>query len=232
MLRDWLQRLPASVLYTPRAAQLPVPAPSFARSHPAAPPTRHPLRSRKPNNPAAPPPLAPHPRRRSHSSQPPRQSHRWPAPRHPDFLVSPLAFPYIFTLRGDKAWKQTPCQPAGASRVLPSCSQHLCNPPLRARRRRPNGRRNERLRSRHPTLAKRSPKRLPSSALSPNSGNTSKRPPCPTTQRRTLRLWELTYHPLHQTDQSRSQRRYQPTALSCPHLALSRSGNRRIGGRD
>jgi len=36
----------------------------------------------------------------------------------PDFIVSPLAFPYIFTLRGDKAWKQPPTT-SGASKVSP-----------------------------------------------------------------------------------------------------------------
>src|SRR5205823_6037240 len=36
----------------------------------------------------------------------------------PDFLVSPLAFPYIFTLRGDKAWKQPPTT-TGATKVSP-----------------------------------------------------------------------------------------------------------------
>ncbi|MEI9977833.1 MAG: hypothetical protein WDN23_02330 [Edaphobacter sp.] len=36
----------------------------------------------------------------------------------PDFLVSPLAFSYIFTLRGDKAWKQPPST-SGATKVSP-----------------------------------------------------------------------------------------------------------------
>ncbi len=36
----------------------------------------------------------------------------------PDFIVSAAAFPFIFTLRGDKAWKQPPST-SGASKVSP-----------------------------------------------------------------------------------------------------------------
>jgi hypothetical protein len=36
----------------------------------------------------------------------------------PDFIVSPLVFSYIFTLRGDKTWKQPPVT-SGASKVSP-----------------------------------------------------------------------------------------------------------------
>jgi hypothetical protein len=36
----------------------------------------------------------------------------------PDFIVSPLAFSYIFTLRGDKTWKQPPVT-SGAAKVSP-----------------------------------------------------------------------------------------------------------------
>ena len=36
----------------------------------------------------------------------------------PDFIVSAAAFPYIFTLRGDKAWKQPPST-SGAAKVSP-----------------------------------------------------------------------------------------------------------------
>ncbi len=36
----------------------------------------------------------------------------------PDFIVSAAAFPYIFTLRGDKAWKQPPST-SGATKVSP-----------------------------------------------------------------------------------------------------------------
>lgn len=36
----------------------------------------------------------------------------------PDFLASPAVLPYIFTLRGDKAWKQPPVT-SGASKVSP-----------------------------------------------------------------------------------------------------------------
>ncbi len=36
----------------------------------------------------------------------------------PDFVVSTAAFPYIFTLRGDKGWKQLP-ETSGASKVSP-----------------------------------------------------------------------------------------------------------------
>ena len=42
----------------------------------------------------------------------------------PDFIVSTAAFPYIFTLRGDKAWKQPPAT-SGPSQGLPARPRHL-----------------------------------------------------------------------------------------------------------
>src|SRR6202030_2360719 len=79
MLRDWLNTS-GLVLFTPRAAQLPAPAPSFVEATLGTP--------------------------------------TGVGTETPDFLVSPLAFPYIFTLRGDKAWKQPPTT-SGATKVSP-----------------------------------------------------------------------------------------------------------------
>ncbi len=39
-------------------------------------------------------------------------------PDAPDFVASAATFPYIFTLRGDKAWKQPPAT-SGATKVTP-----------------------------------------------------------------------------------------------------------------
>src|SRR5271154_993284 len=113
MLRDWLNTS-GLVLFTPRAAQLPAPAPSFVEATlgtPNAAPTlaeTEPSRSLlsrllldggaiPPNPPGNPTGIG---------------------TETPDFLVSPLAFPYIFTLRGDKAWKQPPTT-SGATKVSP-----------------------------------------------------------------------------------------------------------------
>jgi 23S rRNA pseudouridine2605 synthase len=113
MLRDWLNTS-GLVLFTPRAAQLPAPAPTFVEVILGAP------------NPA--PTLAETEQPRTLLSRLILDSGAIPlnllgsptgaGAETPDFLVSPLAFSYIFTLRGDKAWKQPPVT-AGASKVSP-----------------------------------------------------------------------------------------------------------------
>ncbi|HMH14481.1 MAG TPA: hypothetical protein VK578_15380 [Edaphobacter sp.] len=113
MLRDWLNAF-GLVLYVPRAPQLPMPAPSFVEAILGTPNTA--------------PTLA--------ETEEPRSllvrliadggaiplnllgSPTGTGTETPDFIVSPLAFPYIFTLRGDKAWKQPPAT-SGASKVSP-----------------------------------------------------------------------------------------------------------------
>src|ERR1700722_18431650 len=113
MLRDWLT--PSGlVLYTPRSAQLPVPAPSFVEATLGAA--------------NAAPTLADTEQSRSLLSRLILDGGAIPlnllgnptgiGTETPDFIVSPLAFPYIFTLRGDKAWKQQPTTP-GATKVSP-----------------------------------------------------------------------------------------------------------------
>ena len=113
MLRDWLNTS-GLVLFTPRAAQLPAPAPSFVEATlgaaNAAPTLANTEQSRSllsrlildggaiPLNLLGNPPGV--------------------GTETPDFLVSPLAFPYIFTLRGDKAWKQPPST-SGPTKVSP-----------------------------------------------------------------------------------------------------------------
>ncbi|MEO6807302.1 MAG: hypothetical protein ABI286_12950 [Edaphobacter sp.] len=113
MLRDWLNTS-GLVLFTPRAAQLPAPAPSFVEATLGVP--------------NAAPTLADIEQSRSLLSRLILDGGAIPlnllgnpagiGTDTPDFLVSPLAFPYIFTLRGDKAWKQPPVT-AGATKVSP-----------------------------------------------------------------------------------------------------------------
>jgi 23S rRNA pseudouridine2605 synthase len=113
MLRDWLNTS-GLVLFTPRAAQLPAPAPSFLEATLGAP--------------NAAPTLAETEQSRSLVSRLILDGGAIPlnllgnptgiGTETPDFLVSPLAFPYIFTLRGDKAWKQPPAT-SGATKVSP-----------------------------------------------------------------------------------------------------------------
>ena len=113
MLRDWLNTS-GLVLFTPRAAQLPAPAPSFVEA------TLGTANST--------PTLADTEQSRSLLSRLILDGGAIPlnllgnptgvGTETPDFLVSPLAFPYIFTLRGDKAWKQLPTT-SGATKVSP-----------------------------------------------------------------------------------------------------------------
>jgi 23S rRNA pseudouridine2605 synthase len=113
MLRDWLNTS-GLVLFTQRAAQLPAPAPSFVEVILGAPtPT---------------PSLADTEQPRTLLSRLILDSGAIPlnllgsptgaGSETPDFLVSPLAFSYIFTLRGDKAWKQPP-PTTGPTKVSP-----------------------------------------------------------------------------------------------------------------
>ncbi len=113
MLRDWLNTS-GLVLFTPRAAQLPAPAPSFVEA--------------TLGTPNAAPSLADTEQSRSLLSRLIQDGGAIPlnllgnptgiGTETPDFIVSPLAFPYIFTLRGDKAWKQPPTT-SGATKVSP-----------------------------------------------------------------------------------------------------------------
>src|SRR4051794_12203469 len=113
MLRDWLNTS-GLILYTPRAAQLPAAAPSFVEAT---------LGTANPN-----PTLAETEPSRSLLARLIQDGGAIPlnllgnptgiGTETPDFLVSPLAFPYIFTLRGDKAWKQAPTT-SGATKVSP-----------------------------------------------------------------------------------------------------------------
>jgi hypothetical protein len=98
MLRDWLNTS-GLVLHTPRAAQLPAPAPSFVEATLGASTPTPTLAETEPS--------------RSLLSRLILDGGAIPlnllgsptgiGTETPDFLVSPLAFPYIFTLRGDKA---------------------------------------------------------------------------------------------------------------------------------
>jgi 23S rRNA pseudouridine2605 synthase len=113
MLRDWLNTA-GLVFYTPRAAQLPAPAPSFVEAILGAP--------------NATPTLADAEQPRSLLARLILDGGAIPlnllgnptgtGSENPDFIVSPLVFPYIFTLRGDKAWKQPPTT-SGATKVSP-----------------------------------------------------------------------------------------------------------------
>ncbi len=113
MLRDWLNTS-GLVLFLPRAAQLPAPAPTFVEVILGTP------------TPA--PTLADTEQPRTLLSRLILDSGAIPlnllgsptgaGTETPDFLVSPLAFSYIFTLRGDKAWKQPPAT-TGPTKVSP-----------------------------------------------------------------------------------------------------------------
>ncbi len=113
MLRDWLNAS-GLVFFTPRAAQLPAPAPSFVEATLGVPNAAPTLAEIEPS--------------RSLLSRLILDGGAIPlnllgnptgvGTETPDFLVSPLAFPYIFTLRGDKAWKQPPTT-SGATKVSP-----------------------------------------------------------------------------------------------------------------
>ncbi|ODU54917.1 MAG: hypothetical protein ABT04_01920 [Granulicella sp. SCN 62-9] len=113
MLRDWLNAS-GLVLYTPRAQQIPSPAPSFVEAILGIP--------------NAAPTLAETDEPRSLLTRLIADGGAIPlnlfgnptgtGTEIPDFVVSPLAFPYIFTLRGDKAWKQPPAT-SGATKVSP-----------------------------------------------------------------------------------------------------------------
>jgi 23S rRNA pseudouridine2605 synthase len=113
MLRDWLNTS-GLVLFTPRAAQLPSPAPSFVEVTLGVPNAAPSLAEMEPSRSllsrlildggAIPLNLLGSPTGAGTDT--------------PDFVVSPLAFPYIFTLRGDKAWKQPPTT-SGAAKVSP-----------------------------------------------------------------------------------------------------------------
>ena len=113
MLRDWLNAS-GLVLYSPRAAQLPAPAPSFVEVTLGA------------ANPS--PTLADTEQARSLLTRLVTDGAAVPlsllgnptgtGSETPDFIVSAAAFPYIFTLRGDKAWKQPPAT-SGATKVSP-----------------------------------------------------------------------------------------------------------------
>jgi 23S rRNA pseudouridine2605 synthase len=113
MLRDWLNAS-GLVLYTPRAQQLPAPAPSFVEAILGV------------ANPA--PSLAEIEQPRGLLARLIADGGAIPlnllgsptgtGSETPDFVVPATVFPYIFTLRGDKAWKLPPAT-SGASKVSP-----------------------------------------------------------------------------------------------------------------
>ncbi|WP_348266843.1 hypothetical protein P8936_13090 [Edaphobacter paludis] len=113
MLRDWLNAS-GLVLYTSRAQQIPSPAPTFVEAilgTPNAAPTL--AETDEPRSLLA--------RLIADGGAIPLNLLGTPSgtgTETPDFIVSPLAFPYIFTLRGDKAWKQPPTT-SGAAKVSP-----------------------------------------------------------------------------------------------------------------
>ena len=113
MLRDWLNSC-GLVLFTPRATQIPAPAPTFVEVILGAPtPAPTPAETEQPRTLLS--------RLILDSGAIPLNllgSPTGAGTETPDFLVSPLAFSYIFTLRGDKAWKQPPVT-TGATKVTP-----------------------------------------------------------------------------------------------------------------
>ncbi|HZY62925.1 MAG TPA: hypothetical protein VFE38_10390 [Edaphobacter sp.] len=113
MLRDWLNAS-GLVLYTSRAHQLSAPAPSFVEAILGAP-------TPAPTLAATEEPRSLLGRLIGDSGAVPLNLLGNPSgtgTETPDFIVSPLAFPYVFTLRGDKNWKQPPVT-SGAGKVSP-----------------------------------------------------------------------------------------------------------------
>jgi hypothetical protein len=112
-LRDWIDSM-GLVLYTPRTQQFLVSAPSFAEAVlGAATPAPSLAELQQPRTLLA--------RLVGEGSVVPL--HLFGSPtgagsETPDFLVSQSALPYIFTLRGDKGWKQPPVT-SGATKVSP-----------------------------------------------------------------------------------------------------------------
>ena len=108
-LRSWIHNT-GLVLYTPRAQQLPAPAPSLVEGVLG-----------KQN---ATPTLAETAQAREMLARLIAEGNAVPlnllgtAGDTPDFVVSPAVFSYVFTLRGDKAWKQPPAT-SGAVKVSP-----------------------------------------------------------------------------------------------------------------
>ena len=108
-LRSWMN-VAGLVLFTPRAQQLPSPAPSFVEA--------------VLGTPNAEPTLADTEQARSLLARLIAEGIAVPLNllgtpgETPDFIVSAPVFSYIFTLRGDKAWKQPPVT-SGAVKVSP-----------------------------------------------------------------------------------------------------------------
>jgi hypothetical protein len=113
MLRDWLNTS-GLVLFSPRAQQLPASSPSFVEVVlGAATPTPSLSDLTEPRTMLA--------RLIADGGAIPLNllgSPTGAGTETPDFIVSPLAFSYIFTLRGDKTWKQPPVT-IGTGKVSP-----------------------------------------------------------------------------------------------------------------
>ncbi len=131
----------------------------------------------------------------------------------PDFIVSPLAFPYIFTLRGDKAWKQPPTT-SGAAKVSPLA---LATYNMLA----------ERITLSAYDLATQLGKEVTETAVLralTELWQHLRVIPIPQPDGAAT-LWGADHDPLHQADQGWSQRRPANRSLR-PHLPLPRPGNR------
>jgi hypothetical protein len=113
MLRDWLNAS-GLVLFTPRQQQLPVSAPTFAEAILG-------VANTAPTLVELDQPRVLLARLIADAGAIPLNllgSPTGAGTETPDFIVSPLAFSYIFTLRGDKTWKQPPAT-SGAAKVSP-----------------------------------------------------------------------------------------------------------------
>ena len=132
----------------------------------------------------------------------------------PDFVVSAPVFSYIFTLRGNKAWKQSPVT-AGPVKVSPLAlaAYEILAAKVTL--------------SAYDLTTQLGKEVTEAAVLRALTELWSQLRVLPIPQQDgSATLWELSTAPLHQADQSRSQRRpaQRPQRIDLP---LSRTGNRR-----
>ncbi len=98
-IQQWLTQM-GLVLYTPRKLQMPAPAPSFAEAVFGSTSSELTLEQMQPSRDLL--------QRLIEANQAVALNLTGTLGETPDFIVSVQVLPYVFTLRGDKNWKQAP----------------------------------------------------------------------------------------------------------------------------